>query len=76
MAKVTVRAVSDLADRRPATSDERLYTGGIFLVPMNIAALGRELAAGKDLLSAPAMPERLKEDGSLPLLLALRAAAL
>lgn len=67
---------SDLAERRPATSDERLYTGGIFLVNMDIAALGRELADGKDLLYAPSMPERLKEDGSLPLLLALRAAAL
>lgn len=66
---------SDLAERRPAASDERLYTGGIFLVPMDIAALGRELAAGQDLLSAPSMPERIRDDGSLPLLLALRAAS-
>lgn len=66
---------ADLAGRRPSASDELLYTGGTFLVTMDIAALGRELAAGKDLLSAPSMPERLKEDGSLPLLLALRAAA-
>lgn len=65
----------DLAGRRPVASDERLYTGGIFLVDMDIAALGRELAAGEDLLSAPSMPERVRDDGSLPLLLALRAAA-
>jgi hypothetical protein len=42
---------------------------------MDITALGHELAAGADLLSAPSMPERIKEDGLLPLLLALRAAA-
>jgi hypothetical protein len=66
---------SDLAERRPIASDERLYTGGTLLVTMDITALGHELAAGADLLSAPSMPERIKEDGSLPLLLALRAAA-
>lgn len=66
---------SDLAGRRPVTSDERLYTGGILLVTMDITALGRELAAGVDLHSAPSLPERIKDDGSLPLLLALRAAA-
>jgi hypothetical protein len=66
---------SDLAKRRPIASDERLYTGGTLLVTMDITALGRELAAGADILSAPSLPERIKEDGSLPLILALRAAA-
>ncbi|HEX6523951.1 MAG TPA: hypothetical protein VF070_28710 [Streptosporangiaceae bacterium] len=65
---------SDLAERRPIASNERLYNGGTLLVTMDISALGHELAAGEDLLSAPSMPERIRKDGSLPLLLALRAA--
>jgi hypothetical protein len=66
---------SDLAVRRHIASDERLYTGGTLTLTIDIAALGRELASGTELLSAPSLPERIKEDGSLPLLLALRAAA-
>jgi hypothetical protein len=34
------------------------------------------LADGVELLAAPSLPKRIKEQGSLPLLLALRAAAL
>ena len=46
------------------------------MVPADVGALGRDLAAGADLLSAPSLPRRLREEGSLPLLLSLRAAAL
>ena len=66
----------DLAGRRPAASRERQYSGGTFTVPADIGALGQELARGAELLSAPSLPRRLREEGSLPLLLALRAAAL
>ncbi|WP_245787290.1 hypothetical protein [Amycolatopsis saalfeldensis] len=37
---------------------------------LDLAVIGRELAAGT------ALPARLRDDGSLPLLLCLRAAAL
>jgi 8-oxo-dGTP pyrophosphatase MutT (NUDIX family) len=67
---------SDLAERRHLASDERLYTGGTLTMTADVAALGRELAVGIDLLDAPSLPARIKDDGSLPLLLALRAAAL
>jgi 8-oxo-dGTP pyrophosphatase MutT (NUDIX family) len=66
----------DLARHRRLASDERLYTGGTITMTVDIPALGRELADGTDLLKAPSLPARIKEDGSLPLLLALRAAAL
>jgi hypothetical protein len=42
---------------------------------MDIGGLADELSAGTGLLAASGVPERIKEDGSLPLLLALRAAA-
>jgi 8-oxo-dGTP pyrophosphatase MutT (NUDIX family) len=66
----------DLARRQPRASRERLYSEGTLTVPVDIGALGRDLAGGADLLSAPSLPRRLREEGSLPLLLALRAAAL
>lgn len=66
----------DLAGRQPFASRERLYSGGTLIVAVDIGALGRDLAGGADLLSAPSLPRRLREEGSLPLLLALRAAAL
>jgi 8-oxo-dGTP pyrophosphatase MutT (NUDIX family) len=66
----------DLAERRHLASDERLYTGGTITMTVDIPALGRELVDGTELLMAPSLPARIKEDGSLPLLLALRAAAL
>ena len=66
----------DLAGRQPRASRERLYSAGTLMVPVDVGALGRDLAAGADLLSAPSLPRRLREEGSLPLLLALRAAAL
>jgi 8-oxo-dGTP pyrophosphatase MutT (NUDIX family) len=66
----------DLARRRHLASDERLYSGGAFTQRLDISALGREMTNGAELLAAPSLPVRIREDGSLPLLLALRAAAL
>jgi ATP-dependent RNA helicase DeaD len=67
---------NDLTQRRHLASDERLYTGGTLTMTVDIPALGRELVDGNDLLKAASLPARIKDDGSLPLLLALRAAAL
>ena len=58
------------------TSGERLFTEGNFTLKIDLPELGRDLAGGTDLLSVPSLPQRIKEQGSLPLLLALRAAAL
>jgi 8-oxo-dGTP pyrophosphatase MutT (NUDIX family) len=66
----------DLKQQRRMTSDERLYTDGTFTLRIDLPELSRELAGGADLLLAPSLPQRIKEQGSLPLLLALRAAAL
>ena len=68
--------VQDLKEQRRLTSDERLYTDGTFTLKIDLPRLGRELAGGTDLLSAPSLSETIKDEGSLPLLLALRAAAL
>jgi len=68
--------VQDLKEQRRLTSDERLYTDGTFTLKIDLSGLGRELADGTNLLSAPSLSETLKDEGSLPLLLALRAAAL
>jgi 8-oxo-dGTP pyrophosphatase MutT (NUDIX family) len=65
----------DLKEGR-VTSGERLFTEGTFTLKIDIPELGRDLVGGTDLLSAPSLPQRIKEQGSLPLLLALRAAAL
>ena len=68
---------ADLAERRRhLASDERLYTGGTLTMPVDLPQLGRELANGTDILDARSLPQRIRDDGSLPLLLALRAAAL
>jgi 8-oxo-dGTP pyrophosphatase MutT (NUDIX family) len=67
----------DIAERRRhLTSDERLYTGGTLTLKLDLPQLGQELSNGTGLLDAPSLPQRIKEDGSLPLLLALRTAAL
>ncbi len=67
---------ADLAERRHLASDERLYTGGTFTMPVDLPRLSQELKGGAEILAAPGLPARVKDDGSLPLLLALRAAAL
>lgn len=66
----------DLKEQRHLTSDEHLFTDGTFTLEMNLPELGRELAGGTGLLDASSLPRAIKEQGSLPLLLALRAAAL
>ena len=69
-------SAEDLAKHRRLASDEQLYSAGMFTERVDIDALGREIANGAELLTAPSLPMRIREDGSLPLLLALRAAAL
>jgi 8-oxo-dGTP pyrophosphatase MutT (NUDIX family) len=72
---VTTLTVSSAELRgRGAKGAERIYSSPVLLVPFDLAAVGRELAAGADLLEC--LPERVRDDGSLPLLLAIRAAAL
>jgi len=66
----------DLEQRRHLASDERLYSGGTFTMSVDLPALSQELRDGADILDAPSLPVRIKEDGSLPLLLALRSATL
>ena len=65
---------ADLAGRRPRGCD-RLYSGAALTLRIDLDALGRELAEGAELLTAPGLPRRIREDGALPLLLAVRAAA-
>ena len=73
--KLSITA-QDLEEERRLASDERIYTAGSYTIRMNLPELGRELAGGADLLSAPSLPEDIRDYGSLPLLIALRAAAL
>ncbi|UQS21447.1 hypothetical protein L1857_00690 [Amycolatopsis thermalba] len=61
----------DLVTRRPSRS-ERDFTAAMRFVEIDLAAYGRELAAGADL---PSLPALITDSGSVPLLLALRAAA-
>jgi hypothetical protein len=63
---------AEVTGRRPV-SGERLYSAGLTLFDVDLAVIGAALAAGVPL--SEAVPRRLWEDGSLPLLLALRAAA-
>lgn len=69
-------SAKDLEQRRRLASDERPYTGGTFTASVDLPVLSQELGNGRDILGARSLPARIKEDGSLPLLLALRAAAL
>jgi 8-oxo-dGTP pyrophosphatase MutT (NUDIX family) len=75
MTELTATA-EEVSRRRNIRPDERLYSGGMFTMHFDIGALGHELSAGSDLLAAAGLPERIREDGSLPLLLALRKVAL
>jgi hypothetical protein len=63
---------TEVAARRPV-SGERLYSAGLTLFDVDLPAIGAALGDGVPL--SEALPRRIWEDGSLPLLLALRAAA-
>jgi hypothetical protein len=63
---------AEVAARRPV-SGERLYSAGLTLFDVDLPAIGTALDGGVPL--SEALPQRIWEDGSLPLLLALRAAA-
>jgi hypothetical protein len=63
---------TEIARHRPV-SGERLYSAGLTLFDVDLPAIGAALGDGVPL--SEALPQRLWEDGSLPLLLALRAAA-
>ena len=63
---------TEVAARRPV-SGERLYSAGLTLFDIDLPAIGTALDGGVPL--SEALPQRIWEDGSLPLLLALRAAA-
>jgi hypothetical protein len=65
----------DIRDVRP-TGAERLYSMDVAVVEVDLAAVGRELRDGADILSARSLPAKVRDDGSLPLLLAIRAAAI
>lgn len=54
---------------------ERLYSSDVTVLEIDLEALGTELAAGTAVLDAPSLPPMIRDVGSLPLLLAIRAAA-
>lgn len=66
---------TELTSRR-AKGAERLYSAGVTVLEIDLAALGQELTDGVPLAEASALPPRLRDDSSLPLLLCLRSAAL
>lgn len=55
---------------------EKLFSAGVTMADVDLGALCDALAAGADITETPALPARLRDDASLPLLLCLRAAAL
>lgn len=69
-------SAKDIEGGRRLSSAERIYTDGIDTIKVDLPALGRELASGVDLHSAPSLPEDVRNFGSVPLLLGLRAAAM
>ncbi|MGW1677073.1 hypothetical protein [Saccharopolyspora sp. NPDC002376] len=54
---------------------ERLYSSDVTTLEIDLVALGAELRAGTPILEAPSLPPVIRDVGSLPLLLAIRAAA-
>lgn len=74
---LTRLAVSSTEVRgRQGKGVERLYGSPVLLTPVDLTAVGEDLHGDPDLITSTHLPERLRDDGSLPLLLALRAAAL
>lgn len=54
---------------------EQLYTSDSVLLDVDLEALGTEIHAGHDVLTAPSCPALVRERGSVPLVLGLRAVA-
>ncbi|MCP3803920.1 hypothetical protein NLX83_32095 [Allokutzneria sp. A3M-2-11 16] len=72
----TLAVSSDQVRGRKPMRAERLYSSAQVLIELDLPALGGELRAGHELLAAPSLPHRVRDDGSVPLLLGIRAAAL
>ncbi|SDM63372.1 hypothetical protein [Allokutzneria albata] len=72
----TLSVTSDQVRGRKPVRAERLYSSAQVLIELDLSALGAELRAGHQLLDAPSLPNRVRDDGSVPLLLGIRAAAL
>lgn len=66
---------ADQVRERRLRGSETLYTDGVRLHRVHLAKLGIALAGGADLATAAELPQELRDDGSLPLLVGLRAAA-
>ena len=71
----TLKVPGTVIAARKVTRGERLYSAGVDLLDVDLDALADELGGGVPLSEATCLPDRIREDGSLPLLLALRAAA-
>ncbi len=71
---ITAKDVEERQGRLSAA--ERRYTAGSTTRRVDLKELRDELTSGVDLASAASLPDVVRESGSLPLLLALRAAAL
>jgi len=69
-------SAEDLRKQRRLTTDEYIFTAGTFTLKTDLAQIGGELADGTDLLSVVSLPQKIKDLGSLPLLIAIRTAAL
>ncbi|MGH3804135.1 MAG: hypothetical protein ACRDTD_29180, partial [Pseudonocardiaceae bacterium] len=61
---------------RKTRPGERLYSGGAEFLTVDLAAIAREVADGGSISASPSCRGSLRERGSIPLLLAIRAAAL
>ncbi|MGH3546340.1 MAG: hypothetical protein ACRDPW_10525, partial [Mycobacteriales bacterium] len=66
---------SELRSRKTRPG-EQLYTGGAEFMAIDFGALARELSGGAAIVTARSCPPLLVRRGSIPLLLAIRAAAL
>ncbi|MCI2419510.1 hypothetical protein MOQ72_18870 [Saccharopolyspora sp. K220] len=67
---------SDEARHTAPRGAERLYSSDVTALEIDFSALGGELRAGAHILDAPSLPDTARDVGSLPLMLAIRAAAL
>ncbi|MDI2027115.1 hypothetical protein QFW96_00770 [Saccharopolyspora sp. TS4A08] len=61
---------------RLSVSSASLHGDDVSFLEVDLATLRRELRTGAGLLEAPSLPQPIREHGTLPLLLAIRAAAL